>query len=127
MVTSKQGWILAEAEFIHEREIFEKVQEKKKEIKKSKKKSKEELEEERINRLISGDPEKEEEQEDVEFAIYPEDLTPVYKKVRFKKEDVESWQEAIDATHLVEVNFKFAEKVLFINCSIEEFDTVFFE
>lgn len=128
MIKNKQGWILAEAEFIQEREVFEKVQEKKKEIKKSKKlKSKEELEEERVERIIHGDSEKEEDHDDIEFAIYPEDLTPVYRKVRFQKEAVEQFSESVDNENLTMVTFKFGDEVLFLKCTIEEFDKVFFE
>ena len=112
MVTNKQGWILADAEFVQERELLEKIQEKKAEKKEDRK----------LNKLLDRD-----EQEDDEFTIFPEDLTPIYRQVRFAKKDVKSWMQSVDDVKITAVSMEFDETVYFLKCTIEEFDKVFFE
>ena len=113
MVIQKLGWIFAQAEFIQERELIEKIQEKKAEKKGDKK----------VNRLIGKD----DEDDDEGFTIFPEDLTPTYRKVRFLKEDVKNWMQSVDDENLTAVTLKFEDTMYFLKCSIEEFDKVFFE
>lgn len=112
MIKTKQGWIFAEAEFIKERDLMEKIQEKKQEI----------VAEKKFNELMNKDDEVEE-----SFSIYPEDLTPVYRQVRFLKEDVRNYKECIEDQGLTEVTFKFDDDFFVVKATIEEFDKVFFD
>lgn len=111
MIEKKQGWILAEAEFITERELIEKIKEKKNEQKGDRE----------IKKLLN------QEEEDEGFEIYPEDLTPIYRKVRFKLEDVENFKECTTSVKLVEVTFRHSDEFFVLKCTIDQFDKVFFD
>lgn len=112
MIEQKQGWIFAEAEFFTERELIEKMQEKKKETKGDRE----------LKRLLSKDDEEESDQ-----FIFPEDLTPIYRKIRFLKSDVLNYKECISNSKFIDVCLKYEEGFTTLNCSVEEFDKVFFK